>query len=463
MYRRLLEQEIAPSFRLRILTRLVDLYLSARKRSEAMPLLEEIARDYPEGPEAPRALYRIAQILWNRNDNQRALEYFNQLTERYPGAADADRALLAAASIYESQGKKAEAVALYNTIQARFPKSPARDAAAWRLAWLYYIGGDFKKASAVFKSLAGRAKDDSLRTASFYWHGRSAERLGAVESAKQSYHKILQAGDESYYHGLAARRLARLGIAVPAAKNGKSGSGSLDEAPAIPADIGFHLARARELTALNLDSLALVELDRASRLAGSEPALLRMLVREYAKTRSYARSLALANQLPQGLEERERHRFPLAYWDMIEEKARAHGLDPYLLLALIRQESLFDTRARSSASALGLMQLIPSTAARVAKQIGWSPPTTEGLFEPEINITLGAQYLKDLLERYGNDWHKAIAAYNAGEQAVDRWQKEIDSDDSEEFIERIPYLETRQYVKLVLRNHRIYKRLYERQ
>jgi len=110
-----------------------------------------------------------------------------------------------------------------------------------------------------------------------------------------------------------------------------------------------------------------------------------------------------------------------------------------------------------------LMQLLPSTAGRVARQIGTPPPSNEQLYQPDINLTLGTQYLKDLLQRYSNNWYKAIAAYNAGEAAVDRWEKEILTDDVEEFVERIPYLETRAYVKLVMRNHRIYSRLYDQQ
>jgi soluble lytic murein transglycosylase len=107
------------------------------------------------------------------------------------------------------------------------------------------------------------------------------------------------------------------------------------------------------------------------------------------------------------------------------------------------------------------MQLLQPTAARVAKQIGLAVPTPEMLFDPDVNLTLGMQYLKDLLARYSNNRQKAIAAYNAGESAVDRWEKEIPSDDIEEFVERIPYVETRGYVKLVLRNQQIYKSLYE--
>src|SRR5262249_54108383 len=148
---------------------------------------------------------------------------------------------------------------------------------------------------------------------------------------------------------------------------------------------------------------------------------------------------------------------------LIRQKAQDRDLDPYLVLGLIRQESLFDTRARSPATALGLMQLIPPTATRVARQLGLPIPSQDNLLEQEGNVTLGTQCLKDMLQRNSNNWYKAAAAYNAGEAAVDRWEKEIATDDIEEFVERIPYVETRGYVKLVLRNHQIYKRLYDTQ
>ncbi|MBI2087981.1 MAG: lytic transglycosylase domain-containing protein, partial [Deltaproteobacteria bacterium] len=116
----------------------------------------------------------------------------------------------------------------------------------------------------------------------------------------------------------------------------------------------------------------------------------------------------------------------------------------------------------SPASAYGLMQLLPSTAARVAKRLSLDFFTAERLFEPELNLRLGSHYLKELRQQFPQSLPKAIAAYNAGETAVARWEKEIPAQDEEEFIERIPYAETRLYVKLVLRNHRIYTRLYNR-
>jgi len=284
--------------------------------------------------------------------------------------------------------------------------------------------------------------------------------LGDQEAAKQLHRQIVKGGDESYYQALAVQALGRLGVSVTES-NSISSSASAETDPPISPEIAFHLAHARELGAISLYRLAVDELDQADRQSTKPDRLRPILMHEYFRNQAYSRSLLLANQLPDSYSDRNLYRFPLAYWETIRQKAQERDVDPYLILALIRQESLFDTWARSPAFALGLMQLIPSTAARVAKQIGLAPPSNERLFEPELNLTLGTQYLKDLLRRYSNNWFKAIAAYNAGEAAVDRWEKEIATDDIEEFIERIPYVETRGYVKLVMRNHRIYKKLYE--
>ena len=462
LYRNLLSNNPEPTFRRRILTKLTDLYLSARKRNEALPLLEQIARDYPKSPEAPKALYQIGQILWNRHDNARALDYFRQVIERYPTSPYIERSRYAVGDIYESFGRKQEAIAAYTSIIKNFPNSQVHDDAASRLAWLYYRDRDWALAYATFRKLAANANNSGFRTAGLYWQGRSAEKLGDAETAIRIYQQIVDGNEESYYQALALHALMRQGIAVEEPKiSALPYSDEVD--PPMSAEILYHLSRARELSALSLHRLAVTEVSEIGRLSKNQSGLRRLLMREYFTNRAYDRSLAIANQLPSSENDRNLYRFPLAYWEMIQQKAQERELDPYLVLALIRQESLFDPQARSPAAALGLMQLLPSTASRVAKQIGISPPSNEQLFQPETNLVLGTQYLKDLLQRYSDDWFKAIAAYNAGEAAVDRWEKEIRTDDAEEFVERIPYLETRGYVKLVMRNHRIYKRLYDQQ
>jgi soluble lytic murein transglycosylase len=458
LYKKLINNTPEREPRLTYLAKLASLYVARRQREEAVPLLNLIAREYPETAEAPKALYQIGQFLWNRHENRQALEYFRIILEQYPTSAYVDRATYAAGDIYESFGQKNQAIELYNRIIVQLPNSPVREDAMWRLAWAYYRAAEWPAAFSAFGALATQAKDRGLAIAAIYWQARTGEKTGD-EAAKQLYLQIVKGGGESYYQGLATRALERLGISPVEAKKPPSAPAAEPDPP-LTAKLFFHLSRARELAAISLNRMAVAELDEIGR--ENPPGRVRpLLMREYFRNQAYSRSLALANQLPTSDGERNLYRYPLAFWTMVKQHAEQRGVDPYLVLALIRQESLFDTRARSSATALGLMQLLPSTAKRIAKQVGISSPSPEALFEPEVNLALGTQYLKDLLQRYSNNWFKAIAAYNAGESAVDRWEKEIDTDDIEEFVERIPYGETRGYVKLVMRNHRIYKKLYD--
>lgn len=459
LYKKLLDNNSDPAVRLGLLASLADLHMAVRKRNEAIPFLKAIVAGYPESSEAAKALYQLGQILWNRHENVPALGYFKQLMDRHPTSAYAARSQFAAADIHEALGKKDQAIGLYSAIPVRFPGTQAADDALWRLGWLHYRAGDLSRACAAFGSLAGQATQSALRTAGLYWQSRCAEKAGDTELAKELYRQVYNSGVESYYQPLAARALARLGWVVNESPI-SSGESVHDGDPPLAPFVSFHLARARALTEISLHQLAVAELDEINRIAGNQVRVRALLMREYFRNRAYNRSLALANQLADDSGEKNKYRFPLAYWETIQRKAQERNLDPYLVVALIRQESLFDTGARSPAFALGLMQLLPSTAINVAKQLGLPPPSNEDLFEPELNLTLGTQYLKDLLQRYSNNWSKAIAAYNAGERAVDRWEKEIATDDMEEFVERIPYLETRSYVKLVMRNHRVYQRLY---
>jgi soluble lytic murein transglycosylase len=459
LYKKVLNNAADAEMQLRTMTKLAALYLATRNRSEAIPLLETIARQYPETPEAPKALYQIGQIYWNRHENTRALDYFRLVLEKYPNSAYTDRARYAAADIHEYFGRIEDAIELYRAVQRRGSNGQVRDDAAWRLGWLYYRSGDLSLGAAAFRELATQSRNGPYATAALYWQARLTERLGETETAKRLYRQIAASAEESYYQALSARALERLGS--PIGENSPNLTAVVDPDPPMSAELSFHLSRARALSSLALHPLAVAELDEINGRSKSDGRLRALLMREYFHNQAYGRSLSLANQLPYSQTERDLYRYPLAYWELIQQQAQERGLDPYLVLALIRQESLFDARARSPATAIGLMQLIPPTAARVARQLGLPPPSQEMLTQAEINVALGTQYLKDLLQRYSNNWFKALGAYNAGEAAMDRWEREIATDDIEEFVERIPYVETRGYVKLVMRNHRIYKRLYD--
>ena len=442
------------SLRPRSLMGLVRVYEGTRRREEQIPLLIVIANKYPRSPEAPAALLRLAMIYWNRNENLKALTHFKRLVDAYPASAPADTAAIALARIYQSLGQYQEAIKVLRAFPRNFPASSQRDEAQWRLAWIYYTQAEYKRAHATFRDLAEDADAGRYRTGALYWQARSAERIDRPEEAKKIYAAIVENDEESFYAGPAQRRL---GVATGA--EGRPVTATVSNNPPLSARADFHLSRARALAELSLNSLALAELD-AIRNELVDPASRLMLMNEYARIGAYQRSVAMASQMPLASDAVKLQRYPLAYWDLVQRKAKETGLDPYLILALIRQESLFDAHAVSPANAFGLMQLLPTTAARLAKELGLPQPTAENLFDPELNLTLGTFYLRELLRLYANDPVKALAAYNAGENAAARWESQILTDDPDEFIERITYRETLQYVKLVLRGQRLYRALY---
>jgi soluble lytic murein transglycosylase len=151
--------------------------------------------------------------------------------------------------------------------------------------------------------------------------------------------------------------------------------------------------------------------------------------------------------------------FPIDYWPLIQKYSKLHGLDPYLLTALMAQESTFTAEIRSSANARGLMQLLPSTGRIYARKLGMKSFTTASLMQPETNVRLGTQYFKELVAMFGGV-HYALAGYNAGEHRVVRWLKEAPGLPADEFIDNIPFPETQNYVKRILGTAEDYRRLY---
>jgi soluble lytic murein transglycosylase len=151
--------------------------------------------------------------------------------------------------------------------------------------------------------------------------------------------------------------------------------------------------------------------------------------------------------------------FPLTYWDAIRRNSATHSLDPYVMAALIAQESTFDPSAHSTANAWGLMQLVPSTGRKLARDVGIRRFSTSLLTNADVNIRLGMLYFSRLVEQFGGTYY-ALASYNAGESRVVRWKSERPGLDEDEFIDDIPFPETQNYVKRILGTAEDYRRLY---
>ena len=454
LYRRILRET---NYRRLSLEGLAEVYRKLRLRAEEEQILRRYVRHYPRRARAGEALTRIATIQWNRNDDAEALKTLRKFMKRYPGHLHRRYAIYVTGRIHESMGRWQAAIRTYRQLFAKEHRySRFRGDAAWRVAWIQYLRADYRAARETFHDIAGRR--GNFRLAAVFWEARTAEKLKDGVGARRLYRQVVKKDGESYYAILASRRLAELGEAPPAPASLERRKPTA-RAPTLGERARFHLARARALARIGLDGLAHAELGRVRRHSKRTARLRLLLMREYARTHAYYQSLSLAGQAPPSAETL-RFQYPLAYWDAVRRNAAENGVDPYLVLSLMRKESLFKPRAVSHAQAMGLMQLIQETARKEASKLGLPEPEAPRLLDPELNIRLGVHHLKGLLEHYGGSRAKALAAYNAGKEAVERWTRDLGEADDEEFIERISYRETRRYVKAVLRNYQAYRTLY---
>ncbi len=231
--------------------------------------------------------------------------------------------------------------------------------------------------------------------------------------------------------------------------------------PAPTAD-SFYVDRWQELKAAGVYGLARGVLAAIERSQRDDPDTLAYLLRAYQTVDGYASALRLLHRLDGNValssSERQRLLYPLAFWTIVQREAQANSVDPLLIESIMRQESLFDPDARSSADARGLMQVMPTTAQRVAAGDAAIDPAD--LTQPELNIELGVRELTGLLARFHGDMLKAVAAYNGGASALEKWERRSPDLDADELVESISFRETRDYVKRVVANYRTYRQLY---
>ncbi len=236
-----------------------------------------------------------------------------------------------------------------------------------------------------------------------------------------------------------------------------------------PPDDNLRVARARLLSNGALADMAVRELQAAASQEGGSWAPPEM-ARVYQDGGRYDRGIEImkrttpnyfAVDIPDLPRPYWEALFPRAYWSDLRKYSVANGLDPFLVASLIRQESEFNAGALSRANAVGLMQLLPKTGKTVAKQVklkGYHAPL---LFTPAVNLQLGTRYFKDMVDKYNGQFEYALAAYNAGSDRVSDWLGEGHYRDPQEFVESIPFTETREYVQAILRNANVYRRLYQ--
>jgi soluble lytic murein transglycosylase len=368
------------------------------------------------------------------------------------------RALLIAALLWDGEDAHERAARLFRQVIARSPGSEAADVARWQLGWAAYRDGRLAEAIEQFDALARREDDPVSALRPRYWALRTRERRGDPDVAP-GYAALAHEYPLTYYGWRARTRSHEMNGPPREVKAIARGTRALR-----PGD----LERARILIEAGLDEFARGELKRLDgRARGLDDRLA--LAQLHANIGSYDRAQRLAldaygeplarGPVPDQIE-LWWHAWPAPFEaELAEARASGMRLEPGLVYAIMREESGYRPRVVSAAGARGLLQLMPETAERVAREVLPGPFDSEDLFLPEVNIRLGSAYLEGLVKRFEGRRSAAIGSYNAGPHVVSRWIERA-ADEDDEFVEEIPYTETRNYVKRVMRSLHAYRVLY---
>ncbi len=368
---------------------------------------------------------------------------------------------LASHFIVNNDDEQADQV--FRQLYERFPKGKYAERAAWKVGWWAYKHSRYGDTAKVFEQAAFDFPHSDYRPAYLYWSARAHEALGQRDVADERYRLVLTDYRNTYYGHLVAARFRQRGEAQPAIE-----PVAIVESGSSDVRLPGNAQIIRLLLALGLNDQALDELQYAQRTWGDSPVITATIawVRNQGgdlraaitlMKRAYPQYMAAGGEnLPIEI---RKVMYPVDYWAAIRKQATSKGLDPYLVASLLLQESTFSPSARSSANALGLMQLIASTGRHYARSLRIRRFSPVMLTRPDTNLRLGIAYFSDLVKRFGGD-HLALASYNAGEHRVAQWIAERPGLSREEFIDDIPFPETQNYVKRILGAADEYRRLY---
>jgi soluble lytic murein transglycosylase len=418
-------------------------------------------------------LYYLAECARRKGDDEQMLRAVKHLGQSYAQSAWRLKALISAANRFLLANRIEDYEPLFAAAWRSFPADAGAPLAHWKYAWASYIRRKHDAEDRLREHVRLYASHPTAAGA-LYFLGRTAENSGDYAAARAWHNRLVEVYPNYYYGVLGQKRLAEANVikAVPALKitDFLSGiafpqnefAGRLEPAT----ETGVRIERARLLRSAGLPDLADTELRFGAR-SGSQPVLLAMELARSADS-AYRGLRAMKsltpNSLAMPLEGAPKGYwellFPLPYHGDLMRNARQQGLDPSMVAALIRQESEFNPQARSSANAYGLTQVRPSTGRQLARRAGLRRFSSGMLFQPAVNLRLGTIYLRGLLDQLGGNWEETLAAYNAGKSRVNEWESWATFREPAEFVETIPFTETREYVQSVLRNAELYRRIY---
>lgn len=436
---------------------------------EARTALNDYVHDNESPARVPEARFYFLSAQRVLREHADYIRRVGEFVEMYPDSPFAAQALDELGTHYILTDDDALAAATFLDLYERYPSSPEAARAAWKSGWWDYKQGEYSRAIRTFESAFETFATSNYRPSWLYWAARSHLHLGEREAAEAAFARVIDFYRNSYYGREAARELEGLRAStLPAPGLPVAPASRTIPATVVPGDPPPQADLIRRMLEVGLYDDAVLELRRQQRAGGASPILDATIAWALGQTgelrpsintmrRAYPEFMAAGGEaLP--VEVRQAI-FPYSHWDLIRTQANAHDLDPYMVLALIAQESTFQEDVRSPADAYGLMQIIPGTGRRMARTLGISSFNTSMLVQPEINVRMGMRYFSELLAEFG-DPAPALASYNAGEHRVRVWLAERRGMARDEFVDDIPFPETQNYVKRILGTAEDYRVLY---
>jgi peptidoglycan lytic transglycosylase len=411
-----------------------------------------------EGALAGQAAYQRARITLSSDGGAAAARAsLRDVWARFPTDTAASSAAMSLyADLVTDEGKDAEARATYLQLSRTYPTSARAPEARLQAGLISLVAGQGEQAARELDSLVARYPRSEVAGAARYWSGRAWKAAGDDQAAGERWRALLGQQPISYYTVMSAQRL---GEAVPSPAQGGGTGGRTPRVAAVDSAI----ARIKLLERLGMDFEARFEMDALEERANTSTERALATAAAFLAIDQSSRAIHVAQKLAESGQRDGRVMrilYPVVDRDELTRAAKAQGLEPALVAAIIRQESSFNPRAVSVADARGLMQVLPSVGQEVARSLGfpvWYPAL---LLDADANLQLGTAHLAAYRKQYG-PLPRVLAAYNAGGSRVERWSGRPGADDPEMFTERIPFAETREYVRVVGRNLAVYRQLYD--
>ncbi len=424
-----------------------------------------------------RRLYLLMELARDKDDGDSQRMLVTELETRFPESPWLAEALYSSGNMYLLKKDYTRAIGFYLDLAKRFPRScePERTAncsnyspsSHWRAAWLNYRLKQYSEAAMLMDQQIASYPGGKEIPGALYWRGRLYEQQEKRPAMAAAYYRtVIRVYQHYYYAAEAKQRLAALGSGVAPEYVAMLTSMHRETIPELSDDVPEddpHVVKAKLLANAGLNEYIPAEIQAADGSSewGSfaEAEIYNSYGEAFRAMRVLKRAIpyytsASISAMPLTY---WRILFPEAYWPQIKASAAANGLDPYMVASLIRQESEFNPQAISNKSAYGLMQLLPSVGKSMAKEEGMKHFETSQLLDPNVNIRLGCRYLKQTMDKFGGTPEYVFAAYNAGDARVADWRSAADEQSIDEFVESIPFTETRDYVQAILRNEDIYR------